>query len=58
MCTSASAILAASEWGADITRRLAIIVKKPRSEIPGLTNKGRFALMDLVDFAKRGWKKD
>jgi hypothetical protein len=58
MCTSASAILSASEWGADITRRLAIIVKKPRSEIPGLTNKGRFALMDLVDFAKRGWKKD
>jgi hypothetical protein len=56
MCTSASAILSASEWAVDIKARLAALVKKPRSEIPGLTNKGRFALMDLVDFAERGWK--
>jgi hypothetical protein len=56
MCTSASAILSASEWAADIKGRLSTLVKKPRSEIPGLTNKGRFALMDLVDFAERGWK--
>lgn len=56
MCTSASAILSASEGAADIKSRLSAIVKKPRSEIPGLTNKGRFALMDLVEFAERGWK--
>jgi hypothetical protein len=56
MCTSASAILSASEGAADIKNRLSAIVKKPRSEIPGLTNKGRFALMDLVEFAERGWK--
>ena len=56
MCTSASAILSASDWAADVKTRLAAIIKKPRSEIPGLTNKGRFALMDLVDFAEKGWK--
>ena len=56
MCTSASNILSAASWSADIVTRLDKIVKKPRSESPGLSNKGRFAVMDLLDFAKRGWK--
>ena len=56
MCTSASAILSSSDWATDVKNRLTILTKKPRSEIPGLTNKGRFALMDLVEFAGRGWK--
>jgi len=56
MCTSASTILSSSDWAPMIKERLTTLVKKPRSEIPGLTNKGRFALMYLVDFAERGWK--
>lgn len=56
MCTSASSILSSSDWAPMIKERLNTLVKKPRSEIPGLTNKGRFALMHLVDFAERGWK--
>jgi hypothetical protein len=57
MCMSASDILSSSDWSPDIKNRLANLTKKPRSEIPGLTNKGRFALMDLVDYAERGWKR-
>ena len=56
MCTSAPKILSNASWSDGVKDRLAKITKIPRSEAPGLTNKGRFALMDLVDFANRGWK--
>ena len=54
MCYSASTLL---RDNATIHPRAAALVKRPRSETPGLTNKGRFALMDLMDFAERGWTR-
>ena len=56
LCKGASNLLKVSKWAEGIHQRLNILTKKPRAEVPGLTNKGRFALMDLVDFASRGWK--
>ena len=56
MCTSAPKILSRASWSEGVKERLAKLAKLPRSDAPGLTNKGRFALMDLVDFANRGWK--
>jgi hypothetical protein len=56
MCTSASAIMVASPWSAGIHARIETLAAKKRGEAAGLTNKARFALMDLVDYAKRGWK--
>jgi len=56
MCTSASAIMCASTWSSALHERLAVLAAKKRGDAAGLTNKARFALMDLVDCAKRGWK--
>jgi len=56
MCNSAPKILSNASWSGGVKNRLQTITKIPRSNAPGLTNKGRFALMDLVDFANRGWK--
>ena len=56
LCNGAPAILKAANWSDSIRARLDILAKKPRANVPGLTNKGRFALMDLVDSAARGWK--
>jgi hypothetical protein len=56
MCTSAPKILSGASWSVGVKARLIALTELPRSTTPGLTNKGRFALMDLVDFAKRGWK--
>jgi len=56
LCNSAPAILKAANWSEDVRQRLDLLAKKPRADVPGLTNKGRFALMDLVDSASRGWK--
>jgi hypothetical protein len=56
MCNSAPKILSGASWSVGVKERLERLTKIPRSDAPGLTNKGRFALMDLVDFAKRGWK--
>jgi hypothetical protein len=55
MCTSASGLMKREEWAVGLKGRLGALVQIPRSEVPGLTNKGRFALMDLVDYANRGW---
>jgi hypothetical protein len=52
MCYSASTLL---RDNTTIHPRVTALTKRPRSETPGLTNKGRFALMDLVDFVERGW---
>jgi len=56
LCKGAPAILMAADWSEPIRKRLDALAKKPRTDVPGLTNKGRFALMDLVDSAARGWK--
>jgi hypothetical protein len=56
LCKSASSIIAKAEWSESMKQQLDELTKKPKSEALGLTNKGRFALMDLVDFASRGWK--
>lgn len=56
MCRSASPILIANSWSADLLVRLAALVAKPASSLPGFTSKARFALMNLTDYGRRGWK--
>jgi hypothetical protein len=56
MCTSASAILCASTWSAALQTRIATLAAKKRGDAAGLSNKARYALMDLSDCARRGWK--
>jgi hypothetical protein len=56
LCGSASSILSGASWSDSIKDRISVLGKKPRAEVPGLTNKARFAIMDLVDSANRGWK--
>jgi len=55
MCKSASAILNKADYSPAVKTRLQAITTKPRSDAAGLTSKARFALMDLVDSATRGW---
>jgi hypothetical protein len=56
MCNSAPKILSGASWSVGVKNRLIQLTKHSRTDAPGFTNKGRFALMDLVDFANRGWK--
>ena len=56
MCTSAAAILSAAPWFPELKTRLEAMSKMPKASVPGLTNKARFAIMDIIDFIKRGWK--
>jgi hypothetical protein len=56
MCKSASPILVANSWSGEIQTRLAALVAKPAASLSGFTPKARFALMNLVDYARRGWK--
>lgn len=55
MCRSACGILKTADWFPATQIRVAALSSKPKAEVPGLTNKARFALMDLCDFIKRGW---
>jgi len=55
MCKSASSILRVAPWASGVKSRLAALTALPKASVPGFTNKGRFALMDLVDAANRGW---
>ena len=57
MCMSAPKILSGASWSNGVKGRLKALTDISKASAPGLTNKGRFALMDLVDFANRGWKK-
>jgi len=57
MCLSAGPILASSSWAAEIQSRLSELAKKPKAEVPGFSNKARFAIMEMVDIAARGWKR-
>ena len=56
MCNSASAILRTADYSADLIARLAAISGKSKADSPGISNKARFALMDLSDAAARGWR--
>ncbi len=56
LCGCASGILSGADWSGSVKDRLAVLAAKPRKEVPGLTNKARFALMDLIESANRGWK--
>jgi hypothetical protein len=56
MCRSASSILKTADWFPALRVRVEVLASKPKAEVPGLTNKARFALMDLCDCIKRGWK--
>jgi hypothetical protein len=55
MCKSASGILRVASWAPEVKVRLAALTALPKASVPGFTNKGRFALMDLVAAADRGW---
>lgn len=57
MCESASGILRSADWSVEIKTRTKTLSLKSRPDVPGFTNKARFALMDLVEFAERGWTK-
>lgn len=56
MCKSASPILVANSWSGELITRLAALISKPAASLPGFTNKARFTLMNLKDYAARGWK--
>ncbi len=56
MCNSASAILREADYAPALVARLGAISGKSKAESPGISNKARFALMDLVDASSRGWR--
>lgn len=56
MCHAGAPMLKKEAWAKEQIGRLSDIVSSPRSSSPGLSNKARFALMDLQDFVGRGWK--
>jgi hypothetical protein len=58
MCYAAPALLSAAPWAPDFVRRLdAMSAGDVKARSPGFSARGFFALKNLVDFAKRGWKK-
>jgi hypothetical protein len=56
MCIAGASMLSKEKWANEQIRLLSGISSSPRSSSPGLSNKARFALMDLQDFVERGWK--
>jgi hypothetical protein len=56
MCTAASGLLLRSSWSLPLKSRIQAMAAKPRTELVGFSIKARFALMNLSDFAERGWK--
>jgi hypothetical protein len=56
MCIAGASMLSKEKWATDQISVLGSISSSPRSSSPGLSNKARFALMDLQDFVGRGWK--
>lgn len=56
MCNSASAILREADYAPALVARLGAISGKSKTDSPGISNKARFALMDLVDASARGWR--
>lgn len=57
MANSAASIMRSAAWSADLVRRMNTIATKPKAESVGVSNKARFAIMDIVDNAASGWHK-
>lgn len=55
LCIVGCNILKSDERSVPIIELMRTILKDPKSENPGLTNKAKFALMDVDDLVKRGW---
>ncbi len=55
LCIVGCNILKSDERSLPIIELMRTILKDPKSENPGLTNKAKFALMDVDDLVKRGW---
>jgi len=56
MCSSAAAVMRSSTWSADLVHRLSACAARPKAASGGLSNKARFAIMDLADSASSGWR--
>jgi hypothetical protein len=56
MCHAGASMLKKESWANEQIALLSDIISSPRSSSPGLSNKARFALMDLQEFVERGWK--
>ncbi len=56
MCTSAATIMRSASWSADLVRRLSVCAAKSKATSAGLSNKARFAIMDIADSAAAGWR--
>jgi hypothetical protein len=57
MCIASAAILSSSPWIKPCLESLKEVSGSPRTVLPGLSNKAKFAIMDILDFAKAGWRK-
>ncbi len=57
LCTAGASLLRKADWMKVCLENLQRLVESPKPDTPGLTNKSRFALMDILDFAKSGWRK-
>lgn len=56
MCKASSQIVSKAKWMKECLDTLKSVSASARSDSPGLTNKARFAIMDLLDLAAKGWK--
>lgn len=56
MTTSAAAIMRGATWSPDLVRRMSVVAAKPKSAAPSISNKARFAIMDIADTAAAGWR--
>jgi hypothetical protein len=55
LCIVGCNILKSDGRSVSLVELVRTIIKDPKSENPGLTNKAKFALMDVEDLVKRGW---
>lgn len=55
MCSSAAVILRAFSWSSVLVTRVSVLAAKSKADSAGLSNKARFAIMDLCDVAGKGW---
>lgn len=56
MCVAGASLLRKEKWMVECLSDLEKITTSPRSSSPGLSNKGLFAIMNILDFAKKDWK--
>jgi hypothetical protein len=55
MCNSAAIIMRSADWSPALVKRMSVLASKPKAASSGLSNKARFAIMDLCDAAGKGW---